>query len=102
MWRYNEIIGYLRLYFLGTQVRAEYWRVNRKRIVRTRRKIFQFWTWKVAPETELPVNGSSAEIYKAVQEHVESCRAALKGRFVDTRQLTTIGHYIDWRALLHG
>jgi len=48
------------------------------------------------------VNGSSAEIYEAVQEHMEACRAALKDRFVDTRQLTNIGPYIDWRALLHG
>src|SRR4051794_15212978 len=30
-WQYNEIIGFLRLHFLGSQIRAEYWRVNRKR-----------------------------------------------------------------------
>ena len=39
-WEYNEIIGYIRLYFFGTQIRGEYWGVNAKKIVRTRKKSF--------------------------------------------------------------
>ena len=101
-WRYNEIIGYLRLHFLGSQVRAEHWRVQRKRIVRTRRKVFDFDHWKLAPETELPVDGTSEEIFAAVMEHVQDCKAELKGRYVDTSTLETLGPYIDWRGLLHG
>jgi hypothetical protein len=98
-WKYNEVIGYLRLYLLGSQVRAEYWRVNAKRIVRTRKKQFEYWDWKLAPETELPTKGSNNEIYLAILEHVEDCRKGLKKRYLDTEQLTTIGPYVDWRAL---
>ena len=101
-WLYNEIIGYLRLHFLGSQVRAEYWRVQSKRIVRTRRKIFEFNHWKLAPETELPMGGTSEDIFDAVMEHVQGCKAELKGRCVDTSTLETLGPYIDWRGLLHG
>ncbi|MFZ3207373.1 MAG: hypothetical protein WA140_00845 [Geobacteraceae bacterium] len=101
-WQYNEIIGHLRLHFLGSQVRAEYWRVQSKRIVRTRRKIFNFNHWKLAPETELPMDGASEEIFAAVMQHVQACKAELKGRYVDTSTLEALGPYIDWRGLLHG
>ena len=101
-WRYNEIVGYLRLHFLGSQVRAEYWRVEAKRIVRTRRKRIEFRDWKLAPETEVPVDGTSEEIYAAVREHVEDCRRELGSLVLDTTALETLGPYLDWRALLHG
>ena len=98
-WRYNEVIGQVRLYLLGSQLRGEYWRVNRKRIVRTRRKTLKFWDWKLAPETELPSTGTNSEIYESILHQVEGCRRELKPRFLDSSQLTTIGPYIDWRAL---
>ena len=36
-WKYNEIIGYIRLHFLGNQIRGEYWGVKAMCQVRTRR-----------------------------------------------------------------
>ncbi len=39
-WNYNEIIGYIRLYFLGSQIRGEYWETKTKRKVRSRKKVF--------------------------------------------------------------
>lgn len=101
-WNYNEIIGYLRLHFLGNQIRAEYWKVDRKRIVRTRRKVFTFWHWKLVPEDDVPMSGTSEEIYQAVLAHVEACKRELRGRFVDTSTLAALGPYIDWRALFLG
>lgn len=101
IWRYNEIIGYLRLYFLGYQVRAEYWRVAAKRIVRTRKKLFEFYDWKVATETELPADGTSSAIYDAIMEHIKDCAAALRDRYIDMTPLITLGRHVDWYALLH-
>jgi hypothetical protein len=102
IWRYNEIIGYLRLYFLGSQVRAEYWRVTAKRIVRSRRKCFTFWQWKLAPEAELPINGTSSEIYWVVIDYIKNCRTSLPGRYIDATPLITLGPHLDWYQLLHG
>ncbi len=48
-WDYNEIIGWIQLHFLGVQIRGELWRVKAKRIVRTRKKVFEWDTWKLAP-----------------------------------------------------
>ena len=38
-WDYNEIIGYIKMHFLGSQIRGEYFGVKAKRIVKTRRNI---------------------------------------------------------------
>src|SRR5690606_17482106 len=39
-WEFNEIVGYIKLYFMGTQVRGEYWSTIPKRKIKTRRKQF--------------------------------------------------------------
>jgi hypothetical protein len=62
-WRYNEIVGYIRLHFLGSQIRGEYFGVRKKRIVRTRKRVLEYQTWKLAPEIEIPDNSTSAEIF---------------------------------------
>ena len=98
-WLYNEIIGYIRLHFLGTQVRGEYYAVRRKRTVRTRRKTLEFQTWKLAPEREIPNSASSESIYSIVLEYIGSCRNELNGRYVDASGLERIGPYVDWKAL---
>jgi hypothetical protein len=51
-WRFNETIGFIRLHFLGSQIRGDYFSVVRKRIVRTRTKTFEYRTWKLAPEID--------------------------------------------------
>jgi hypothetical protein len=48
MWRYNEIVGYIRLHFLGSQIRGEYTSAIKKRAVRTRTKTFMYRTHKLA------------------------------------------------------
>lgn len=101
-WRYNEVIGHLRLHILGSQIRAEYWCIAAKRIVRTRRKIFFPRDLKLVPEQELPIYGSSENIYQAILAHVERCKKKLKDRYVDTETLTALGPFIDWHALVHG
>lgn len=99
LWRYNEIIGYIRLYFLGQQVRGEYYAVDRQRIVRTRKKQLQFQTWKLAPEVDIDWYATSDEIFATVMKYVGDCRAELSGRFIDEGQLVALGSFIDWRNI---
>ncbi|MEX0752567.1 MAG: hypothetical protein WD073_06540 [Xanthobacteraceae bacterium] len=98
-WRYNEIIGYIRLHFLGSQIRGEYFSVRKKRIVRTRNKTLEYRTWKIAPEIDIPDGASSTEIFKLIMEYVEDCRKELKGRYIDVELLQTLSPWIDWRGL---
>ena len=98
-WDYNEIIGYIRLYFFGTQIRGEYWGVNAKKIVRTRKKFFEYKTWKLAPEIDLHWEPNSSSIFLQIQKYLERCKKELKNRFIDTRNLEVIGPYVDWKSL---
>lgn len=98
-WQFNEIVGYVRLYFDGSQVLGEYWRTRRKRLVRTRKKVFWCVGHKVAPEVDIPINPSSADVEAAVNEYVERARSELKGRHIDTAGLERLGRFLDWASL---
>lgn len=103
-WRFNEVIGYIRLFVLGTQIRGEYFSAEKKRNPLSRRKVFTFRTLKLAPEINLfpPHPNSNAEIFAAVVQYVEDCRGELaKTRFIDDSVLMTVGPHIDWRALVY-
>ena len=99
-WCYNEIIGFIDLHVFGTQVRGEYWRSGEKRIIRTRKKLFKFQTWKLGGEMDLPMNGTNAEIFAVIREYVRRCELELKGRHVDTRSLDLLGPFVDWNSFL--
>lgn len=99
-WQFNEIIGYIRLHFLGTQIRGEWWRVNAKRVARTRTKIFRYSGWKVVSEQEIPKGSRSEEIYRVILLYLERAQNDKKLRrfYVDTSVFEKIGPFIDWNA----
>lgn len=100
-WEFNEIIGYIRLHFLGTQVRGEYFGLSKKRIVRTRKKLFEHKSWKLAPEVSIRAPKGNEEIIAAVHEYIEDCRRELPRRYIDASILEAVAPYIDWAGLLH-
>ena len=99
MWRFNEIIGYIRLHFLGSQLREEYYAVRRERIVRTRKKQLEFHSWKLVAEHEVPIDSSNDEIYSIILQYIDDCRKTLRLRHIDSSGFERIGPYVDWRAL---
>lgn len=98
-WQFNEIIGYIRLHFLGSQVRGEYFGVNKKRIVRTRTRTFEHLTHKLAPEVDILQPLTSESILAAVREYLENCKKELPLRHIDTVLFEVIAEHVDWRAL---
>jgi hypothetical protein len=54
-------------------------------------------TWKLAPEVDIPRDATDGDIFGAVREYVDDCRAELKGRYIDDTQLATLGPHINWR-----
>ena len=100
--RYNEVIGYIRLHFFGSQIRGDYFGVIADRIVRTRRKTFKYRTHKLAPEINIPPGAANSEIAELVKQYVNDCRKELPGgnrRYVDTELLDALAPHIDWRAV---
>ncbi len=98
-WLFNEIIGFIRLYFFFTQIRGEYWRIDAKKIVRSRKKVFLFREWKVTYEEEIPPGSSSEDIFELLMNYLARAQADLKNRYVDTSIFTRIGQYVDWKSL---
>lgn len=108
-WDFNEIIGHIRLYLLGSQIRGEYFSAEKTRTGLGRTRVFTFESLKLAAERNLwGGEDSNAEILSAIHEYLDRCQDELrKGRHIDRRTLNTLGPHIDWRSLfernqLHG
>ncbi len=101
-WLYNEIIGFIRLFFLFNQVRGEYFSVEAKRIVRTRRKVFRPLGYEVTTPENISVGSSSHEIFDRIRIFLSRAQneKELKKHFIDSSILENIGAHIDWNALL--
>jgi hypothetical protein len=98
-WLFNEIIGYIRLHFLGSQVRGEYFAVDRKRIVRTRHKQLRYVTHKLAPEVDIEVPITDATIEAAVRQYLQDCERELPKRHVDLKVFEVLAPHIRWYEL---
>ncbi len=106
-WLYNDIIGYIRLHVLGTQIRGEYY-CHKKKISRKSKRIFERKTHKLADEIYLnfPEENTNEVIFTQIKSYIDSCRKELnKGRskkkYTDDFLFEQIGKYVDWRRLIH-
>ena len=99
-WRFNEITGYVRLHFLGSQVRGEYFSVRRKRLVLGRKKTLVYRTHKLAPEHDVPRGASNAQILQVILEYVEACRREEPRKYFDDSWLRVVGPFVDWNSVM--
>ena len=95
-WRYNEIIGYIRIYKYGSQVRAEYWQNDVKRIVKTRKKIFVIKSRKLVPE----VNIKNGDIGSAIDVCINQCKNELSNRCLDLETYELVLRNVNWKSVL--
>jgi hypothetical protein len=95
-WMYNEIIGYLRLYLYHSQIRVEYWQVQSKRIVKSRKKLFGRNSPTIVDEISIRDRSSNSEVKKAVEAVVKACDQKLKRRYLDLRYFSAIKDHVNW------
>jgi len=98
-WFFNEIIGYIRPHFLGSQVRGEYFAVRRKRIVRTRHKQVECVTHKLAPEVDIENPITDATIEAAVRQYLKDCQREVPRRHVHLKVFEVLAPHIRWYDL---
>ena len=103
-WDFNEIIGFVRLFRLGSQIRGELWLNDAKRHVRTRRKVFRLVALKVVAEEQIwPTRDNTYDneaIWCAIQNYLNRIRREVPGRVVYADHLEALGPHVDWRAVL--
>lgn len=97
-WEFNEVIGFIKLFFYGSQVRGEYWAVQSKRIVKSRRKQFEYKTHKLHAERRIREK-SNNHILESVREYIEGCKNELPRRHIDTREFEALSPHINWVSL---
>jgi hypothetical protein len=100
IWRFNEVIGYIRLHFLGSQVRGEYFAIPRKRYVRSRNnRQFEYQTHKLAPEINIEQPPTESSILAAVRQYLEDCKTELPGRHIELEGFEIFARHIRWMDL---
>jgi len=101
-WLFNEIVGFIRLFFLSEQIRGEYFHVEAKKVVRTRRKIFGPLGIEITAPRRIPKKSSNQEIFGHVRNYLSCAQneGELKKYYIDTSVLEYIGPHLDWNALL--
>jgi hypothetical protein len=99
-WEFNEVVGMIRLHFVGTQIRGEWWRVDAKRVTRTRRKRFKWEHWNVVPEEEIPDGSSNDEIYGIIRNYLVEAQKELRPFHVNTEVFERLGPHVNWNAVL--
>ncbi len=99
-WRYNEVIGWIRLYTIGSQVRGELWFTNAKRIRRDLKRKKIYYIGKVF-ERFFHKGHSSIEIFQIIYEELLSQKkvSPIKGRYLDMKMFCRTGKLIDWKQL---
>ena len=100
-WRYNGVIGFLRLYVFGTQIRGETWFVDAKRISHRIRCKFFIHHGKAFEVDVLP-DDTNHQILEKVQTGIQRSieYQPINGRYLDLSSFDTIAPHIDWRALM--
>ena len=73
--------------------------MSSKRVVRTRKKILEHKTWKLALEIDLHREPDSSSIFLQILKYLERCQKELKDRYIDTHNLEAIGSYVDWKSM---
>jgi hypothetical protein len=104
-WEFNEIIGYIRIYVLGSQVRGEHFSAEKARNPLGRRRVFVLKSLKLASEVEIGDFGrafSSNDVWEAIQKYIVRCQKELRnGRLIDDKLLRAIGPHTDWIAVIN-
>ena len=99
-WRYNQAVGWVRLYTLGAQVRGEYWMAAAERLTRRGRREFRYVG--SAFTRNCTNRESGQEIRDAVWRELLSFQRECRGRSV-VLDLDCFQHamrFIDWRGLV--
>jgi len=103
-WRFNNIIGYIRLYLDGYQIWGQLWYVYVKRVVRKPRHkilICKNAGLGFGIPVDIPTKSSNGEIFDLVMKYLDSVRPRFKKRFIDSSLLETVGPYVDWKSLIN-
>ena len=99
-WRYNQIVGWIRIYKLGCQIRGEFWLITAKRFARNLRKK-QFLLCGEAFNRGVFSDQSSKEIFHIIRNSlIEFEEQYNRNIVIDIENFQELGEFVDWRQLM--
>lgn len=101
-WRYTQVVGWIRLFVLGRQMRGEYWFVNAKRINREMSKRKFEYCGKAFELSFFSGEDTSMGIFQQTLNAIDRLKTEkpFKGRYIDSEAFENIGKYVSWRNIL--
>jgi hypothetical protein len=103
LWRYNQAIGWLRLFTSDHyHIRADYYWVMERISKNLKNKHFRYCFEVKTFQIDILPAMTSNDIYILVKQHIEELKRnePFKKYYVDLEIFQNIGPCIDWRALL--
>lgn len=101
LWRFNEIVGHIRLHFVEGQISGEYYSSTKRALARSRSKVFTYRTDKLPPAQDIPAGATNSQILEAVKQYVADCRKELPPKlYFDGEWLDRVGPMVDWNSML--
>jgi hypothetical protein len=99
MWKFNEVIGFIRIGLEIDRVVARHWSVNRKVIRKSRQKTFELISWGFVYDVPIDLTLGDEGIASAILKSVELCENKLAPRILDSCQFKELVPFVKWSAL---
>ena len=102
-WRFNQVVGWVRVYRHGDKLKGEYWSIKAKKAKRfgwqlrkkqlvARGKAFEIW--HRAGET-------SVQIFNRMHQSLRIFEKELGGWVIDLESFENLGRFVDWHRLIN-
>lgn len=99
-WRFNEIVGYIRLHILGNYVGGTYFSSVNSRCAKTRTKVYLHCDEPFPAGRPVPLGVNNSEILAIINQYVGDCRKRLHRRYLDDEWLDCVGPMVDWNTII--
>ncbi len=97
-WRFNQIVGWIRIHQSGKHIRAELWYMSAKRPSRWLTKKHFSSHGRAFDITILPEQSNGA-IFQSLRESLAAYGRANPKYFLDVRCFSALGPFVNWRKL---
>jgi hypothetical protein len=101
-WRYNHIIGWLRLYVRGSDILAELYWIDAERIVKQPKRKTLVWSSYREIHVSVSPDMSNRETYEALEHALVALQEQrlYRSRYIDMTEFRNLGPYVKWKSLI--
>ena len=100
-WQYNQIIGYLEFYILGSDIRCAYYQGFNKKARRNGKRTFIIYDDTLF-KVRIKKKYTNEQIIEKIRNIIKDCsiQKMLKRRYVDTVFFDNISSFVDWKSYI--